>query len=107
MKPTNYSDFCLQLFGKFFRKHKKDELIERNTILEKANIAMEYEEYNAMIIMNMLIGFIATFIFSLILYGIVQIVYTILSIILLDVCPSQREGIFPAQYFFPFNILST
>ena len=83
MKPTNYSDFCLRLFGKIFRKHKKNELIERNTILERADIEMEFEEYNAMMIMNMLIGFTATFIFSLILYGLVQNIYTILLIFLL------------------------
>ena len=84
MKSTNYSNFCLRLFGKIFIKHKKDEPIERNILLEKADIKMEYEEYHAMVIMNMIIGFIATLIFSLILFAIIQNVYTFLFILFLS-----------------------
>ena len=83
MKPTNYSNFCLQLFGKFFREHKKDELIERNILLEKANISMEYEEYHAMAIMNMILGSIISLIFSVILFLIFSNIYIALLIFIL------------------------
>lgn len=83
MKPTNYSNFCLQLFGKFFRKHEKDELIERNILLEKADIKMEYEEYHSMVTMNMIITIIASLVIALVLYAWIQNIYSIALIIFL------------------------
>jgi len=81
MKSTNYSNFCLQIFGKFFRKYDKKELVERNVTLEKADIRMEYDEYNSMVLMNIFIGLIASIILSTILYSIQQNIYTGLGIV--------------------------
>jgi len=97
MRSTNYSKFCLQLFGKYFRKHKKDELIERNTLLERANIQMEYAEYHAMVIMNMLLGLIITLILSLTLSAIIQSTYGLLLIILL---PTLFVALIGAAYLY-------
>ena len=83
MKSTKYSDFSLQIFGKFFRKHKKNELIERSIKLEKADIRMEYEEFHAMVIMNILLGFIIALIISSILYAFFQDIYSLLLIFIL------------------------
>ena len=83
MKSTKYSDNALQLFGKFFRKHKKNELIERNILLEQADIRMEYEEYHAVAILNILIGFILALIISAALIVFINNHFTILLILIL------------------------
>ena len=83
MKSTKYSNFCLQIFGKMFLKHKEEEPEEKNIIFEKANIAMEYEEYYSLALMNILIGFISAFIFAIALHATVSNDVTLLFIFII------------------------
>ena len=71
MKSTRYSKFCTHLSGKIFSKSKKNRLDEKNFILAKANIAMDYETYSSTALMNTIIGFISTLILTLLLYNII------------------------------------
>lgn len=67
MKSTNYTRFCRRLFANFFEKFNLSET-SKNRLLEKADIPIVYQEYYSMILMNVLIGFISSFISLLILY---------------------------------------
>lgn len=67
MKSTRYTRFCRQLFAKTFEK-LDIEKASKNRILEKADIAMVYQEYYSMVLMNIIIGFISAFLSTLILY---------------------------------------
>lgn len=67
MKSTNYTRFCRRVFAKTFEKFNIVET-NKNRILEKADIAIVYQEYYSMIFMNMIIGFISAFVSMLILY---------------------------------------
>lgn len=71
MKSTAYSRFCRRLFSNFFERFNISE-VSKNNMLEKADIAMVYQEYYSMCIMNMIIGFISAFISTFILYQIVR-----------------------------------
>ena len=67
MKSTNYTRFCRRLFEKTFDKFNISETT-KNNMLEKADIAMVYQEYYSMVLMNLILGFISTFVSLLILY---------------------------------------
>jgi len=68
MKTTKYSNLCLRIFGRFFSKYKEDNLEEKNLLLVKANISMSYEEYYSMTVMNIILSFIISLIFSITLH---------------------------------------
>ncbi len=68
MKSTSYSTFCLKLFDRLFSRIKKDQLEDKNLPFVKANISMSFEEYYSMALMNVILGFIISLIFSLILF---------------------------------------
>jgi len=68
MKSTNYSRFCLKLFKKIFTKKIREVDFEKKIRLVKANIEMEYEEYNSMALMNSILAFFFTYIPFLVLY---------------------------------------
>jgi len=67
MKSTKYSRFCRRLFSKTFERLDISET-SKNRLLEKADISMVYKEYYSMVVMNIIIGFISSFISTLILY---------------------------------------
>ena len=67
MKSTNYSRFCRRIFSNAFDKFNINET-SKNWLLEKADISMVYKEYYSMVYMNILLGFITSFISSLIIY---------------------------------------
>jgi len=67
VKSTRYTRICRQLFAKTFEK-LDIEKASKNRILEKADIAMVYQEYYSMVLMNIIIGFISAFLSTLILY---------------------------------------
>ena len=94
MKSTQYSNLCLKLFGRFFKKIKREELEEKNLLLEKSNISMEYEEYYSFIIMNILIGLISTLIATTIIYFIIPNIYTMSLIFILTSIVTITIGIF-------------
>jgi flagellar protein FlaJ len=68
MKPTKYSTFALGIFGRFFEKYMYEKLEEKNLQLVKADIQMSYEEFYSMTILNMILGYVITLIFTLFLY---------------------------------------
>lgn len=67
MKSTKYSRFCRRIFSKTFERFDISET-SKNRLLEKADISMVYKEYYSMVVMNIIIGFISSFISTLILY---------------------------------------
>jgi len=70
VKSTKYTRFCRRLFAKTFEKMDISKT-SKNRILEKADIAMVYQEYYSMILMNIIIGFISSFLSTVILYIII------------------------------------
>ena len=80
MKSTTYTRFCRRLFEKTFKKFDISET-SKNRLLEKADIAMVYQEYYSMVIMNIIVGFISGFLSVLIFYMIVP--HPITAIIML------------------------
>ncbi len=70
MKSTKYSRFCRKLFAGLFAQLNVSES-SKNRMLEKADISMVYQEYYAMVLMNIIIGFIVSFLSTLFLYTLV------------------------------------
>ena len=68
MKSTKYTRFCRRLFSNLFERFNIIETT-KNNILEKADIAIIYKEYYSMVLMNIIIGFIVSFISTIILYA--------------------------------------
>lgn len=68
MKSTKYSNFCLDIFGNIVSKYKKGWFAGREIVLEKANISIVFEEFYALAIMNMLIGFCLGLIIAILLF---------------------------------------
>ncbi len=90
MKSTKYTRFCRQLFTKTFERLDISET-NKKRMLEKADIAMVYKEYYSMVLMNIIIGFISTFISTLILYIIAP--HPITALLLLVVSSLATIGI--------------
>jgi len=83
MKSTKYSRFCRRIFSKTFERFDISET-SKNRLLEKADISMMYKEYYSMVIMNIMIGFISSFISTLILYLLIPNNITSLLILILS-----------------------
>ena len=83
MKSTNYTRFCRRLFAKTFERFDISETA-KNNLLEKADIAMVYKEYYSMVLMNLIIGFISSFVATLILYIIVPNPITALLLLIVS-----------------------
>ena len=83
MKSTNYSRFCRRLFTKTFERFDISETA-KNNLLEKADIAMVYKEYYSLVLMNLIIGFISSFVATLILYLIVPNPITALLLLIVS-----------------------
>ena len=67
MKSTPYTRLCRRIFADMFIKMNISET-NKNRLLEKADISMIYPEYFSMVLMNMMIGFLASFFSTLFLY---------------------------------------
>jgi len=67
VKSTKYSRFCRNLFENLFKKFNISETT-KNNLLEKADIAMVYQEYYSMVLMNIILGFISAFTSAIIFY---------------------------------------
>lgn len=67
MKSTAYTRFCRRKMTNMFQRFNISETT-KTRFLEKADIAMVYQEYFSMVLMNIIIGFIASFIPTLLLY---------------------------------------
>lgn len=90
MKSTKYSRFCRRLFSKTFERLDISET-SKNRLLEKADISMVYKEYYSMVVMNIIIGFISSFISTLILYLLIP--HNITSLLILIVSSIVPIGI--------------
>ena len=89
MKSTKYTRFCRRLFTKTFERFDIGET-SKNNMLEKADIAMVYQEYYSMVLMNIILGFITSFISTLTLYLIVP--HQITSMLILIVSSLVTVG---------------
>jgi archaeal flagellar protein FlaJ len=81
MKSTNYTRFCRRMFSNVFERMNISET-SKNRLLEKADISMVYKEYFSMVLMNIIIGFIASFTSTLFLYLLVPNSITALLLLL-------------------------
>src|SRR4030042_3352342 len=68
MKTSKYTTFSLGIFGRFFKKYMQDKLEAKNIDLVKADIQMSYEEFYSTGIMSMILGYIISLIFTILLY---------------------------------------
>jgi archaeal flagellar protein FlaJ len=93
LKSTNYTRFCRRLFSDIFEKYNIVDT-SKNRILEKADIPMMYQEYYSMILMNILIGFISSFISTLILYLIIPHEITALLMLIISCIAPFAIGIY-------------
>lgn len=100
MKPTKYSIFCLRIFGKIFSRYKEEQLEEKNLPFVKANISMSYDEYYSLALMNVIFGyiisFILMFIFNLILPSDLTNLLLIILPVLITICLGLGYLYFPA-----------
>jgi len=67
VKSTLYTRFCRRVFSQLFERFNINET-SRNRLLEKADISIVYKEYYSMVLMNVIIGFTCSFIFSFVFY---------------------------------------
>ena len=84
MKSTNYTRFCRRVLAKTFERF---DIIEtsKNNMLEKADIAMVYQEYFSMVLMNIILGFVTSFISTLILFLIIPHQITAFLILMISI----------------------
>jgi archaeal flagellar protein FlaJ len=96
MKSTNYTRFCRRILAPSFKRLNIAETTKTMT-LEKADIPMAYEEYFSMVLMNLIIGFIASFIPTLLLYLILPGQTTALLMFLVSAIIPVSIGLFYIQ----------
>jgi flagellar protein FlaJ len=94
VKSTKYTRFCRRLFARIFERFNISET-NKNKLLEKADIAMVYQEYYSMVLMNIIVGYIASFIPTLLLYLLVPNNITALFILVV----SSIVPIFAGLYY--------
>ncbi len=83
MKSTTYSRFCRRLFSDFFARMNFSET-SKSRLLEKADISIVYKEYYSMVLMNMLLGFVVSFISTLLFYLILPLPFTALLLLVIS-----------------------
>jgi flagellar protein FlaJ len=93
VKSTKYTRFCRRLFSKTFNKFGIGD-ITKNHLLEKADITMSHQEYYSMVIMNIIIGFIGSFLSTLILYLIIPNNITALLILIVSILIAVITGLY-------------
>ena len=93
MKSTKYSRFCRRLFEKTFNRFDIGET-NKNNMLAKADIAMVYLEYYSMVLMNIILGFVASFISTLIFYLIIPNQITALLILVISSIVTIAIGLY-------------
>jgi len=92
VRSTTYSRFCRKLFENFFKKFNISETT-KNNLLEKADIAMVYQEYYSMVLMNIILGFISAFTPAILLYLLIPHPITaLLMLIISSVVPITIGG---------------
>ena len=84
MKSTKYSASCAKIFGNIFSK-ETDQIIEKNIELSQADIAMGYDVYCSMALMNTILGLIGALILVLSVHIFIPSSYTMLFMVLVPV----------------------
>ncbi|RLF26306.1 MAG: hypothetical protein DRN05_07230 [Thermoplasmata archaeon] len=93
MKSTTYSRFCRKLFENIFKKFNISETT-KNNLLEKADIAMVYQEYYSMVLMNIILGFISAFTSAIIFYLLIPHPITALLMLIISSVVPISIGIY-------------
>lgn len=93
MKSSKYSRFCRRLFSKTFEKLNISET-NKNRLLEKADISIIYKEYYSMVLMNIIIGFITSFVSTLVLYLIIPHEITALLVLIISSVTPVGIGVY-------------
>jgi flagellar protein FlaJ len=83
MKSTKYTRFCRRLFAKLFERFNVSA-INKNNLLEKADISMVYQEYYSMVFLNIILGFLASFLSTLFLFLILPTAMTALMLLVVS-----------------------
>lgn len=93
MKSTPYTRFCRRIFANTYERFNISKT-SKNNLLERADIAMAYQEYYSMVLMNIILGFIASFVSTLFLYLIVPNPITALLILLISSIVTISTGLY-------------
>jgi flagellar protein FlaJ len=93
LKSTKYSRFCRRIFSNVFDKFNINET-SKNWLLEKADISMVYKEYYSMVYMNIIIGFISSFISSSLIYLIFPNQITTFLVLIISIIIPLSIGLF-------------
>jgi flagellar protein FlaJ len=93
VKSTNYTRFCRRVLTKTFERFDISETT-KNNMLEKADIAMVYQEYFSMVIMNIILGFVTSFISTLILFLIIPHQITAFLILMISILVTVGTGLY-------------
>jgi len=93
VKSTTYSRLCRKLFAKTFVRFDIGET-RQNNLLGKADIAMMYQEYFSMVLMNIILGAIVSFLTTLFLYLIVPNDITALLILIVTSIVTISTGLY-------------
>jgi len=93
VKSTLYTRFCRRIFANTYERFDISKT-SKNRLLERADIAMAYQEYYSMVLMNIILGFISSFLSTLILYLIVPHPITALLILLISSIVTISTGLY-------------
>ncbi len=93
MKSTNYTRFCRRALAKTFERF---DIVEttKNNMLEKADIAMVYQEYFSMVIMNIILGFVTSFISTILIFIIIPHQITAFLILMISILVTVGTGLY-------------
>lgn len=93
MKSTKYTRLCRKLFANTYERFNISKT-SKNNLLERADIAMAYQEYYSMVLMNIILGFFSSFLSTLILYLIVPHAITALLILIISPIVTISTGLY-------------
>jgi flagellar protein FlaJ len=99
VKSTSYSIFSLRAFRWFLSEERKERLEEKNLLLEKANINMDYPEFFAWSLMNILVSFIVSLVIFIVFHMMLNSLYSLILLIFLPIGILCIVGLF--SYYLP------
>ena len=92
MKSTKYTRFCRRFLSSTYEKFNLKK-IDKNNILEKADISMVHQEYYSMVLMNSILGFITSFFSTLFIYLLIPNTTTMLLLLIITLTVPFLIGI--------------
>jgi flagellar protein FlaJ len=99
VKSTDYSLFSLRIFQWLIKDDRKERLEEKNLLLEKANINMEYPEFFAWTLMNIIIAIICSVVFSVVFHLILNNIFSLVLLIIVPISVPCIIGLL--SYYLP------